>query len=32
MSFEDRDLVAIPKARVQEIHDLWFDDIMRRKE
>lgn len=29
---EDRDLVAAPKASVQEIHDFWFDEIMRRKQ
>jgi len=27
---EDRDVVAVPKARVQEIHDFWFDGIMGR--
>ena len=32
MFVEDRDLVAAPKASVQEIHDFWFDEIMRRKE
>ncbi len=32
MFVEDRDLVAAPKARVQEIHDFWFDEIMRRKQ
>ena len=32
MFVEDRDLVAVPKGRVQEIHDFWFDEIMRRKE
>jgi hypothetical protein len=31
MSFEDRDVMAVPKARVQEIHDSWFDGIMGRK-
>jgi hypothetical protein len=30
MSFEDRDVVAVTKARVQEIHDFWFDGIMGR--
>ena len=29
---ENRDLVTAPKARVQEIHDFWFDEVMRRKE
>jgi hypothetical protein len=28
---EDRELVAVPKARVEEIHDFWFDAIMGRK-
>ena len=31
MSFEDREVVATPKARVQEIHDFWFDGIMGRR-
>jgi hypothetical protein len=29
---EERDVVAAPKAKVQEIHDFWFDEIMRRKQ
>jgi hypothetical protein len=28
---EERELVAVPKARVLEIHDFWFDGIMSRK-
>lgn len=28
---EDRGVVAVPRARVQEIHDFWFDGIMARK-
>jgi hypothetical protein len=28
---EDRDVVAVPRARVQEIHDFWFEGIMGRK-
>ena len=31
ISFEDRDVVAVPKASVQEIHDFWFDGFMGRK-
>jgi hypothetical protein len=31
MAVEDRELVAVPKARVEEIHDFWFDAIMGRK-
>ena len=31
MFAEDRDLVAVPKARVQEIHDLWLDGILSQK-
>jgi hypothetical protein len=30
MLVEDRELVAVPKARVQEIHDFWFEGIMGR--
>jgi hypothetical protein len=30
MLVEDRDIVAVPKARVQEIHDFWFEGIMGR--
>lgn len=29
---EDRGVVAVPKDKVQEIHDLWFDGIMGRTE
>ena len=32
MFAEDRDVVAIPKAKVGEIHDYWLDAIMRRKD
>jgi hypothetical protein len=28
---EDREVVAVPKAKVLEIHDFWFDGIMSRK-
>jgi hypothetical protein len=28
---EDRELVAVPKARVLEIHDYWFERIMSRR-
>ncbi len=31
LAVEDRELVAVPKARVQEIHDFWFDGIMSRR-
>lgn len=31
MFVEDRDIVAAPRATVQEIHDAWFDGIMGRK-
>jgi hypothetical protein len=31
MYVEDREVVAAPKATVQEIHDAWFDGIMGRK-
>jgi hypothetical protein len=27
---EDREVVAVPKAKVLEIHDFWFDGIMSR--
>lgn len=30
MLVEDREVVALPKARVQEIHDSWFEGIMGR--
>jgi hypothetical protein len=31
MLFEDREVVATPKVRVQEIHDFWFEGIMGGK-
>jgi hypothetical protein len=31
MFLEDRDVVTVPRAAVQEIHDAWFDGIMGRK-
>lgn len=31
VSLEDRDLVAVPKAEIEEIHDFWFEGIMGRK-
>jgi len=31
MLVEDREVLAVPKARVQEIHDFWFEGIMSRK-
>jgi hypothetical protein len=31
MYIDDRDLMTLPKASVQEIHDAWFDGIMGRK-
>jgi hypothetical protein len=31
MDAEERDMVANPKAKVQEIHDEWFEGIMERK-
>ncbi|MGA2717084.1 MAG: hypothetical protein ABSG41_28700 [Bryobacteraceae bacterium] len=31
MFLEERDVVAVPKARVQEIHDFWFEGIMGRR-
>jgi hypothetical protein len=30
LAVEDRGLVAVPKARVLEIHDYWFEGIMGR--
>jgi hypothetical protein len=30
MLVEDREVLAVPKARVQEIHDSWFEGIMGR--
>jgi hypothetical protein len=30
MFVEDREVVAVPKAKVQEIHDFWFEGIMGR--
>jgi hypothetical protein len=30
MLVEDREVVAVPKVRVQEIHDFWFEGIMSR--
>jgi hypothetical protein len=31
MDFDERPLLAAPKEKVQEIHDLWFDGIMSKK-
>jgi hypothetical protein len=31
MDAEERDMMANPKAKVQEIHDEWFEGIMERK-
>ena len=31
MFLEDREMITIPKASVQEIHDAWFDGIMGKK-
>jgi hypothetical protein len=31
LAVEDRELVAVPKAKVLEIHDFWFEGIMSRK-
>lgn len=31
MDAEERAVVEAPKAKVQEIHDAWFDGIMRKK-
>jgi hypothetical protein len=30
MLVEDREVVSVPKVRVQEIHDSWFEGIMGR--
>lgn len=32
MPLEERGLAAVPKARVEEIHDFWFDAIMSTTE
>ena len=31
MDAEERDSVEVPKTKVQEIHDAWFEGIMGRK-
>ena len=31
MDGEEREVLAGPKAKLQEIHDLWFDGIMSKK-
>jgi hypothetical protein len=31
MEAEERDILAGPRAKVQEIHDEWFEGIMERK-
>ena len=31
MFVDDRDMMTVPKAAVQEIHDAWFEGIMGRK-
>ena len=31
MDADEREVVAAPRARVQEIHDEWFEGIMERK-
>jgi hypothetical protein len=31
MDADERATVDIPKAKVQEVHDAWFDGIMSRK-
>ena len=31
MDAEERDMVAGPRAKIQEIHDEWFEGIMERK-
>ncbi len=31
MDGDERGIVAAPKAKVQEIHDAWFDGIMSKK-
>jgi hypothetical protein len=31
MDAEERDTMATPRAKVQEIHDEWFEGIMERK-
>jgi hypothetical protein len=31
VAVEDREVVAVSKARVLEIHDFWFEGIMSRK-
>jgi len=31
MDADERDMIARPRSRVQEIHDAWFDGIMGKK-
>ena len=31
MFIEDRDMMTVPKAAIQEIHDAWFEGIMGRQ-
>ena len=31
MDADERDVIAKPRSRVQEIHDAWFDGIMSKK-
>ncbi|HYA18160.1 MAG TPA: hypothetical protein VEF06_11870 [Bryobacteraceae bacterium] len=31
MEADERDILAAPRSRVQEIHDEWFEGIMERK-